>query len=408
MHNLDDDRELDRISREAAGNYATPGQPDWDAMQQLLDEVMPAEKEKRRFVFFWWLFPLLLLGGGTVMYRLMHTDEPVTANQTIQHKEQAVTATQQPAPTLTAAIPATPVENPVRSTISAAKTRNQDIKHATAFHPAPAESIQQEQATVFISHTDSVSANTLTKEQQHTNRTALQLQSHEEKRSAEQVTGTGSDTGTAKNSIIKQKPRRQTAFSFALLAGADESTVKFRYGNQAGVNIGLMAGYHFSRRWSIHSGVIYTQKNYKMAGQDFTAPKGSIISYYKLETVDGYCRMWEVPLLARYTLNPSAKNTIFLSTGLSSYFMTRENYNYFYYYNNQPVTRSYSYPSDDTHVLSIWHLSAGFDKPIGRHLSLQVEPYAKLPLGGIGLGNIRLSSFGVNFSVQFRQPAKKP
>ena len=80
---------------------------------------------------------------------------------------------------------------------------------------------------------------------------------------------------------------------------------------------------------------------------------------------------------------------------------------YFYYYNWQPVTRNSSYSSTDTHVLSIAHLSVGFENRISQNWSLQVEPYAKIPLGGVGFGNIRLSSFGVNFSVQHRQPSKK-
>jgi len=117
--------------------------------------------------------------------------------------------------------------------------------------------------------------------------------------------------------------------------------------------------------------------------------------------------MWEVPLLLRYTISSSAKKSFFISTGMSSYFMTAENYDYFYYYNNIPVTRNSAYKSTDTHVLSIAHLSAGFENRIGKQLYLQVEPYAKIPLGGVGFGNIKLSSFGLNFAVQRRIGGKK-
>ena len=215
------------------------------------------------------------------------------------------------------------------------------------------------------------------------------------------------DAVQEKTGAITHKASRHNGFSIAFVAGVDKSTVKFKYGNDAGINLGMLVGYHFNDRWSLHSGGIYTQKNYKLAGEDFTAPKGTPMSYYKIETLEGYCRMWEVPLVARYTLNPSAKNSTFISTGLSSYFMTKENYSYLYYYNNQPVTRSSSYNSSDTHVLSIWDLSVGFNKPFSKSWGMQVEPYARIPLGGVGLGNIRLSSFGINFSVQYRQPAKK-
>ena len=118
--------------------------------------------------------------------------------------------------------------------------------------------------------------------------------------------------------------------------------------------------------------------------------------------------MWEVPLLLRYTVSKSVKKNVFLSTGLSSYFMTKENYDYYYYSNTgQLVTRHNSYNSTDTHVLSIAHLSVGFENRLSRNWSMLVEPYAKIPLGGVGFGSIRLSSFGLNFSIQHRQPSKK-
>jgi hypothetical protein len=88
--------------------------------------------------------------------------------------------------------------------------------------------------------------------------------------------------------------------------------------------------------------------------------------------------------------------------------MTGEKYDYAYYTNaGLPATRSMEYSSSDTHIMSILHLSAGFENRISSNWSLQIEPYAKLPLGGVGFGNIRLSSFGLNFSVQHRQPSKK-
>jgi hypothetical protein len=145
-----------------------------------------------------------------------------------------------------------------------------------------------------------------------------------------------------------------------------------------------------------------------VAGEDFTAPKGSIISYYKLEDVDGYCRMWEFPLVARYNISQGKRNNVFVSTGLSSYYMTKEHYNYSYYNAfGTLASRTSEYVSNDTHIMSILHLSAGFESRMSKNLSMIIEPYAKLPLGGVGFGNIMLSSFGLNFSVQYRQPAKK-
>ncbi|GAC1438996.1 MAG: hypothetical protein NVSMB63_03670 [Sediminibacterium sp.] len=87
--------------------------------------------------------------------------------------------------------------------------------------------------------------------------------------------------------------------------------------------------------------------------------------------------------------------------------MKQESYDYYYHYNGQPGRRSSTYHTGNNYILSIAHLSAGFEKRIGQNLSVQVEPYAKMPLTGIGFGNIRLSSFGVNLAVQYRQSYHK-
>jgi hypothetical protein len=206
----------------------------------------------------------------------------------------------------------------------------------------------------------------------------------------------------------KTKSKNEKAINIGLTAGIDVSTVKFTHGENAGYNIGILGGYQFSRHWSVYTGIIYTKKNYELNGSDYHPPKHYWTQYVKLETVEGYCRMWEVPLLARYTFNPGSKTAFFASTGISSYFMKKQAYNYSYKTNmGVPATAAWSNDSTFTHVFSILHLSAGFEKRLGKHMNWQIEPYAKIPLGGVGFGNIRLSSFGINFSVQYRQPVKR-
>jgi Outer membrane protein beta-barrel domain len=215
-------------------------------------------------------------------------------------------------------------------------------------------------------------------------------------------------TASTKAAIKKKSSKNNSSINIGLVAGIDLSTVKFTHSDNAGYNFGLMAGYQFNRRWSVYTGVIYTKKNYALEGSDYHPPKHYWTQYVNLQTVEGYCRMWELPLLARYNFNPGAKTVFFTSTGLSSYFMKKQQYNYSYKNNmNQQLSAAWSNDSTFNHVFSILHLSAGFEKPLGRHMNWQIEPYAKIPLGGVGFGNIRLSSFGVNFSVQYRQRIRR-
>lgn len=156
----------------------------------------------------------------------------------------------------------------------------------------------------------------------------------------------------------------------------------------------------------MQSGAIYTQKNYKLRGQDFHAPKGSWASYHEIETVDGYCKMWDIPIIATYHFTGNKNGNSFISIGTSSYFMKHEDYNYVYDYNNQYYTRSSSINSSDQHLFALLHISAGIERPISKSITSIIEPYAKIPLAGVGYGSIQMSSFGLNFSVQYRQPKK--
>lgn len=443
MHRLGDDMELDKLSRDAADKYSSPGKPDWDSMSAKLDQAMPVEK-RRRFGLLWFVVPAVLLTGG--YFLLSRSDDqkiaaPVaSASKTnatttvasdarpaidVADKNKSINATEEVPPSQI--IPAgKSLKATVSKTNSTLRNNQHSLQTAVSNPDQPAKPTQQatlvanDKSAEPLQQTASPTGTTINKAvakggetQHHQSNPAINKVVTEEAPVAQTKTPTVTQqeipTPVRTSNFGKPVvyPPLGKGFSIAILAGADKSTVKFRYGNDPGYNLGMLVGYYFNSRWSIHTGAVYTQKNYKMAGEDFNAPKGSVPSYYKLENVEGYCRMWDVPLLARYTLKPHGNNNFYLSAGLSSYFMTSEHYGYFYYYQGNPVTRNMTYASDDTHLLSILHLSGGFETRMSKHTTLQIEPYAKIPMGGVGFGNIRLSSFGINAALQLRQLSKK-
>lgn len=471
MHNLGDDKELDRLSREAAGRYTPPGAPNWDALSSELDKVMPVEKKKRRIIF-WWLLPVLLAGGAIAYWLVSKNDTTTIAQATVipaaskeittavvteqsganqKVTEEPVSKDNDATNVLTektnTAQPNVPTEkikaNAAQKNLSSAKN-NGTINRFPVSKPfmrvennstpgAANSAVVRQGGTSNNPVSNATSAtkeiNELKKENSGVVNDLSKEKNSEKENEPAKANNDGSNTGnntaqenktetapgttpatetaSTKKETTTLKPRGK-GFSFGVLAGVDESTVKFKYGNNAGFNVGVSVGYHFNDKLSVHTGAIYTQKKYKVAGADFTAPKGTMISYYKVEDVDGSCNMWEFPLVARYTLSQGKKSSLFASAGLSSYVMTSEDY-YYRFYNNSGVltSRNAEYYTGNTYFMSILHLSAGFESRMSKNLSLIVEPYAKLPLGGVGFGSIRLSSFGLNFSVQYRQPAKK-
>ncbi|MEN9686763.1 MAG: hypothetical protein RLZZ28_2549 [Bacteroidota bacterium] len=435
MYNLGDDHELDRMSREAAGNYDSPGKPDWQVMEALLDKEMPVQEKKRRFLIFWWLLPIAITGASLFFWnKSNHADDQTITEKTIEKNST------QPNPALVNKELSSPKTS---GSIAEKNIESSQVKdEATAINPLPPTiAVAAKNKPAKKSGPQAVINESPSKNQPATEGKTVEipaeaastakLQESSSPPVENKPTGKNTDQTTVTENqaailtptpaAVEEKPAEEKSspvqkpsfvkkgrgWSYALLAGIDKSTVRFTYGNEPGYNIGALIGYHFNDHFSLHTGAIYTQKIYKLAGEDFTPPKGSWVSYYKLETVEGYCKMWEIPLQVKYSFNQHSKNSYFLSSGLSSYFMTNENYDYYYYYNGQLVMRNNAYKSTDTHLLSILHLSGGMEKAISRNLSLQVEPYAKIPLGGVGFGDIKLSSFGINFLVQHRQPGSK-
>ncbi len=435
MSNPGNDNRLEQLSRKAAGGYTPPGNASWEKMEAALDKVMPVEKKKRRPFIFWWLFTSVIIGAGLV-YFVWPDPAMIPSTQT-----SAITASSSPL-----------VVTPEKSTAGVQGSTDTKKSLVTEKSDTNNHLIRNSATTNILSKINKQAAIVRTNHQQQlmtplnieriapTAETPQKLTNEVTKVNANTATPTpvytiqpGADTGNSKmmNSIIEKtdtitsrqpilndslhtdttmstiKKSTVRKFSLAFVGGIDASTVKYKYTSKAGINIGILAGYHFNDNLSIHTGVLYTKKNYTVAGEDFYAPKNSWVANYKLTMVEGFCNMWEMPLFFRYQFNSTSKRNFFLGSGISSYIMTRENYNYSYYWNGQPVTRNSNYPNGNTHLFSILRLSGGWRKSVGAGSSVLVEPYAALPLAGVGFGSIRLSSFGLNFSLQIRQPSQK-
>lgn len=446
-----DDSELDRLSRDASQKFTVPGKPNWEAMRNELDLVMPVKERKRRFLVFWWLGPLLLASGGWLYWHSLHT---ASLNHSSENRNKQVpvitsnslskTKSEQKNPELvinshSLASPRGMQKNPIQNNSVTANpgqgnTASKSVPPISGYSASTlpeANSLQEkpfqaEKGTMAgLINSGSAEKNTIS----DINKNTLQnspanlnpTQSHDSVKQSMQISAEPASTKNAETTVSDSMDNKNLTkkaavvklvsgkgFSYSILAGIDKSTVKYTHDDHPGYNLGIEIGYHFNRHWSVQTGAVYTQKKYTVSGSDFNPPKGSWASYYHFDQIDGYCRMWEIPLLVRYQPGTERKPSRFaFSTGLSSYFMTRENYTYYYQYNGQALSRTNNYPSSDTHLLSVWHLSAEYSSPLSKKWSLGIEPYAKLPLGGVGFGQIRLSSFGINLILRHKQSDRK-
>lgn len=198
----------------------------------------------------------------------------------------------------------------------------------------------------------------------------------------------------------KQSSSTFRPFEIGIIAGSDFSNVKFKGGDKPGYNFGISLGYNLNARWQVNTGLIYTTKRYFAKGSDYKPLHDYWTNYVVMDYISGECSMWEIPILIRYQLTTGNRGKWFASTGLSSYLMKREKYEYYYTQNGVYQNRYRDYPSDEKYFLGIIHLSAGYEKKISDRFSLQLEPYIKMPLKGVGFGRMQLNSLGTNFSLK--------
>ena len=174
-----------------------------------------------------------------------------------------------------------------------------------------------------------------------------------------------------------------------------------------GLNFGLQVGYRLSNHWSLNTGLIYNKKNYTADGKDFNAPKHYWTTYFDLNKVEGNCSMFDIPLNVRYDFNTGDKRRYFVSTGLTSYLMRHQGYDY--YITNNGVNQKIPWSTDSSmnYAFSVLNLSAGYERNLSKQFSFQVEPYLKIPLTGVGFGNMKLESYGIYFSVKYKPQLHK-
>lgn len=185
------------------------------------------------------------------------------------------------------------------------------------------------------------------------------------------------------------------------MAAPDLSTVRFQRISGTGSSFGLLAGYRMNKRLHIEAGAFLEKKIYYTEGEYFD--KSKLPPYYqnvKMLYVDGNCKMITVPLNIRYNIVAGQRSNWFVATGMSSYFMNHEYYDYTYQHGNEPPkTRGYSYKVSEQDWMTVINFNVGYERTLWKKYNLRVEPYFRLPVSGVGTGNLLLNSGGIYLGV---------
>ncbi len=184
-----------------------------------------------------------------------------------------------------------------------------------------------------------------------------------------------------------QRPR----YALTVLAASDLNGVNSLQDTKVGTNIGLLFSAGVFKKLTISTGAIYTSKPY-MTGFD------NYHTAYQFPTnpvsVQASCRMLDIPLNIDYQLYAKHRNKFSVGTGISSYLMLHESYD-FNYAAGSSGPGYYNVPNPNKYFFSILNLQATYTRQVNSKFGVSVQPYLKLPLSNVGASQVRLQTTGV-------------
>lgn len=193
---------------------------------------------------------------------------------------------------------------------------------------------------------------------------------------------------------------KEPKIGLRLAFSPDLSTVHDSPFIKVGHNFGALLEYRFNDKWSVQSGVIKSLKYYQAEAYDYAWPSNwGYKTPEGLLTVDARCNMLDIPVNLRYNIT-TGKNRWFISGGLTNYLMLKETYDY--NYEETAPDQKYSKWEGKTGFYDAGDIntSIGFERQVSDQLSLQIEPFLKVPIQNIGFGKVKLLTTGVFVSAK--------
>ncbi|MFD0750967.1 hypothetical protein ACFQZS_12500 [Mucilaginibacter calamicampi] len=193
----------------------------------------------------------------------------------------------------------------------------------------------------------------------------------------------------AKDESWLKKPR----LALTVLSSADINGLNSFNNTGTGKNIGMLFSARF-KKLSISTGAYYSYKPYTMPFSAYS-PNSAYKFKYSPESVTADCRMLDIPLNIDYQVFEKNQNSISVGTGISSFVMLKENYQYNYSTSHVYGSSSYNVANPDKYLFSSVNFQANYRRQINSKIGVNVMPYVKIPLNDIGYSRVKLQTVGV-------------
>ncbi len=211
----------------------------------------------------------------------------------------------------------------------------------------------------------------------------------------------------AKPGNVKRN-KKAGRFFFALYGGLGSDPVKpfnFSKENPFVPKYGLAAGYKIGKRSAVTIGFNIHRKKYTADTTNYNTKGSSYFSYYKVSEIEAVCKVYEIPLMYHYNIGSSKKYNYFVSAGLSSFIMQKEDYDYYFYYGGA-LRKSHRTYTKNSHLFASALLGAVAERKLNEQITLQLSPAFAVPLKGIGQGEVKLYSSQLLIGLKYTPGGK--
>jgi len=187
-------------------------------------------------------------------------------------------------------------------------------------------------------------------------------------------------------------------FALTVIGASELNAVNSLGDSKSGTNVGLLFSAGVFNKITISTGANYSVKPYNTNIDNYHTT-------YAFKTdpsqIEADCRVLDIPINIDYQLYNKHNNKFSIGTGLSSYIMLHESYNYYY---ADPTTKgplAFTPPGTGKYFFGIMNLQATYQRQVNSKMGLTIQPYMKLPLTNIGYSQVRLQTAGVAVGVNW-------
>ncbi|MEO5908002.1 MAG: outer membrane beta-barrel protein [Ginsengibacter sp.] len=202
-----------------------------------------------------------------------------------------------------------------------------------------------------------------------------------------------------KKTPAKPKSLKENGFYAGVITGPDFSKVKSGSFKGPGFSLGILAGYKINKSFFLETGFLSDTKIYSSEGNFFNEASASMPDGMIVNNLESRSKILEIPLKIGYVFYRKRNTNLFVATGIATYIMTKEKNNYNVTENGNPRKIVGLYEKNNLKMPAVFSVSAGWEHHLPGVLKIRIEPYLKLPMQGIGVGKLPVTSAGIQIGL---------